>query len=418
MATIKRLFVLAWAFAPVLLAAPLALFGPAGRDRVAAALVRALERAGATFIKLGQIMSTRPDLISPRLSAALSKLHDDAPAHNLNATEDLVEAAFARPLPTIFAEFDPEPLASGSIAQVHRAVLHDGRTVAVKVRHPQAPHVVAQDLRIIQTAARWLGRLPSLRWLALEESASEFARTVHAQLDLSCEAANLQRFRANFAGVQGVTFPEPIAPWIAPAVLVESFEPGQPIRDFVAARDPLNPKIARRGLDVLLKMIFVDGFVHADLHPGNIFVRRQGNDALVILLDCGMVAELSNRDRDNFREFFAAIVAGDGRRAARLMIEHAPRHNCRNPEAFAAEIDLIFRSVRESPLAEIEVAEILGRVMAAVRRHRVQVEAAFTSTNVGMMVLEGLGRQLDPSLNLLQHAGPQLLNWIVAAQSN
>lgn len=399
---------------PLLLTIP-TMVRAGGRRRWYIRLTRWLENSGATFIKLGQIAAVRPDLLPPDLCVALSRLHDQAPAHPAPATRQHIEAAFGKPPEALFAAFDPIPIASGSIAQVHRARLPDGREVAVKVRHPGVETLMAADLGVIRGVAAGIGRLPSLQWLGLADSAREFTDTVARQLDLRVEAANLHRFRRLFADTPGVRFPEPMDALVHETVLVESFEHGEPIRNLLTgAPRALRAEMARRGLQVLLQMIFRDGFVHADLHPGNIFVSSQSGSAAdgtpdVILLDVGMVAELDSAHRQNYLSFFAALAAGDGRLAGALMIRHAPAHACRDPEGFGEEIQRIFAAARDRPIQEVEVAALLAQVMAAVRRHRIRLESAFTSVNVALMVLEGLGRQLDPELDLMREAGPVLL---------
>ncbi len=396
-------------FAPVLGRLPFVLVIPGSRPSTYDALVRALERAGATFIKMGQIASSRPDLIPPDMCQALSKLHDDAPAHSARDTNRLVQDAFGRSLEEIFQSFEPEPLASGSIAQVHRGVLANGTEVAVKVRHPSAARVIDTDLAIIRFFARLIDKIPSLHWVALPESAETFSETMANQLDLVAEARHLEQFGKNFADVGNVHFPSPVSGLVHETVLIESFEPGVPIARYVNSSDPRRADLARIGLDAFLQMVFKDGFVHADLHPGNLLVREAGDELHVVVLDTGMVAELGPTDLRNFTDTFGAIAARDGARAAELMIIHAPHQDCRDPDAFKHDIDQIFQAVIDLPMSEIEIAAVLSQIMNAVRRHRIKIESAFTSVNVGIMVLEGLGRQLDPDINLLEVAGPKLI---------
>ncbi len=413
----RRAFRLAGIFLPSVVTAWVLLGGArpdraTRRDRWYARLVAAIERAGATFIKLGQIASSRPDLMPLDLCRHLAKLHDRAPAHSPAVSKQIVEDAFGSPLDALFTRFDAEPLASGSIAQVHRAMLRDGTDVAVKIRHPDARAMIETDLEIIGFFARQLDRLPTAKWLSFPEAAEQFGRSLHGQLDLCDEARHLERFRANFADRPEVHFPRPIEPYLHPTVIVETFEEAEPLAKFLAAPHPANPRIARMGLGCFLQMIFRDGFVHADLHPGNLMVRLTGGDteegAQIVVLDCGMVAELPPHHRRNFTEFFSAIAAGDGRRAAELMIIHAERHACPDPAKFQDEMGALLLDARSRPIQEIEVAAILSRILVLVRKHRIKIESAFTAVNVGIMVLEGVGRQLDPTVDLVREASPFL----------
>lgn len=395
-------------FLPTMLSSPLALVRRC-RFFWFRIFVRALERSGATFIKLGQIASSRPDMLPQDLCHSLRKLQDNAPAHSDRKNREIIRQAFGKAITDVFSALPEMPIASGSIAQVYKATLVDGREVAVKVRHPGLQRTIALDVALIEFLARLADKIPSMHWLNLEESAREFGTTIRNQLDLSVEARNLHRFRANFADEPAIVFPCPIDEWVCPNILVETFEAADPIKHILTTDHPAKPVLARQGLKALMKMIFVDGYIHADMHPGNILVQIDDQGAPhTVLLDTGMTAELKDKDRENFQAFFSALVKFDGQLAAQLMIENAPAHDCRNPQAFADALDKVFAEVRDLPLAEIEIAAVISKVMFLVRRHRIKIESAFTSVNVAIMVVEGLGRQLDPKLNLLLEASPWL----------
>ncbi len=404
----KRAWALALIFLPSVVTAWRLWGEKPARERWYARFVAALERGGATFIKLGQIASSRPDVVPIELCQHLAKLHDKAPAHAAEVSRQIVEAAFGRRVEDSFPRFDPEPIASGSIAQVHKAVMPDGTAVAMKIRHPDVERLIAMDLEIIRFVARQLNRIPTAKWLSFPEAAERFGASLHGQVDLLEEARHLQRFRKNFEDRPEVCFPRPIEPYLHATVIVETFEDAAPLAVFLANPHPANPRIARMGLQCFLQMIFRDGFVHADLHPGNLMVRLVDGEPQIVVLDCGMVAALEPHHRRNFTEFFAAIAAGDGARAAELMILHAEHHACPDPEKFKAEMGALLLDARSRPIQEIEVAAILSRILVLVRKHRIKIESAFTAVNVGIMVLEGVGRQLDPTIDLVREATPFL----------
>ena len=411
-----RVLILVRHFGPLAVALPLWAI-PACRVWLGERVAHTLEACGATFIKLGQIMSSRPDLVAPEIINALMRLQDRAPEHDVATTRRIIAAAFGQDAARLFKQIDDHPIASGSIAQVHAAHLADGRKVAVKVRHPDLEKTVGMDVEIIEAVVALAGRMPGAQWLDMPGSARNFGDTVRGQLNLVNEAEHLKRFRANFAHKPNVRFPEPIEGLVASDVLVESFEEGVPMSKILSSDYPDKPEIARLGLDIFLQMIARDGFVHADMHPGNILGRWEDGKPVAVVLDCGMVAELKEKDRRNYVNFFVAVSQFDGRNAAQQMIDNAPRHDCREPDVFKGALEAIFEQVRHLPISEIEAAKVLGQIMQLVRKHRIQMESAFTSVNVGMMVLEGVGRQLDPNLNLLNTAGPIFMGYVLEAQA-
>src|SRR4051812_13698264 len=262
---------------------------------------------GATFIKVGQIMSTRPDVIPEYVTGALAELQDSVGPFSFDEVVRTVEADLGRPLSTAFAEFAPVPLASASVSQVHKARLPDGRVVAVKVRRPNVVQLCSFDLAAMRVGARVINLVPSVSTLAPVASVEEFGRAIFAQLDFRIEARNNRRFRDNFRAQPAVIFPEVIEALSTERILTMSFVAGTKILSVGNTRsDP--KKVARLGLQTLLKMIFEDGFVHADLHPGNIFIPP---DDKLALLDLGLVGELDEPHRKAFARFFAAWAQRD-----------------------------------------------------------------------------------------------------------
>ncbi|KAL7102954.1 hypothetical protein ACP275_08G150600 [Erythranthe tilingii] len=418
-----RALFLAVLFTPSLAMAPFAdSFGPEFRKLWLKVVHQTLEKAGPAFIKWGQWAATRPDLFPRDLCTELSKLQTKAPQHSFAYTKNTIERAFGRRISEIFDDFEEEPVASGSIAQVHRASLrskYPGRKikpmlVAVKVRHPGVGESIKQDFEIINIVARISNLIPALNWLRLDESVQQFGVFMMSQVDLAREAAQLSRFIYNFRTWKDVSFPKPVYPLVHPAVLVESFEHGECVSHYVdelGGNDRVKSALAHIGTHALLKMLLVDNFVHADMHPGNILVRvarskPSGKNLFktkphVIFLDVGMTAELSRNDRVNLLEFFKAVARRDGQTAAESTLRLSKKQNCPKPEAFIKEVKESFEfwGTREGDV--IHPAECMQQLLEQVRRHRVNVDGNVCTVMVTVLVLEGWQRKLDPDYDVM-----------------
>jgi len=372
-------------------------------------VVDLFRQLGATFIKVGQIMSTRPDLIPEHISTALAELQDHVGPFPFEDVVRAVEADLGRPLGTLFAEFAPVPIASASVSQVHKARLPDGRIVAVKVRRPDVVEICTFDLVVMKLWARLIARIPSISTLSPMETLDEFGRAVFAQLDFRVEADNNRRFRTNFKGHPDVVFPDVVETLSGERVLTMSYIAGTKILATRATRsDP--KRVARLGLATLMKMIFEDGFVHADLHPGNIFITP---DDKLALLDLGLVGELDEHHRKGFSRLFAAWAQRDGDGMARVIHKLSTGSDqADDPERFerlrAAIIEFVGRYWGQR-LGDVQVGRVLLDLLGIMRRHRVRVNASFTIVNIAIAVTEGIGKQLDPELDLMQEALPYFL---------
>jgi len=371
---------------------------------------------GATFIKVGQIMSTRPDLLPDYITRALEHLQDDVGPFPFSQVTRTVEEDLRRPIHDLFAEFSPVPLASASVAQVHKARLPDGRVVAVKIRRPNLVELCTFDLAVMRMVAHWLGKLPPLVPLAMESAVEEFGRAVFAQLDFCIEARNNKRFRENFRNQQTVVFPEVLNELSSERILCMSFIEGTKILSVGQTRsDP--KRIARLGMHALMKMIFEDGFVHADLHPGNIFITTDDRLALV---DLGLVGELDPPHRTALARFFAAWAQRDGDAMARQMYSLSTSHTDDQEmfEAFRASvIDFVGRYWGQR-LAEVQVGKVLIDMLGILRRHRIRMSPAFTIVTIAIAITEGIGKQLDPDLDLMAEAIPFFMTHPSLAETN
>ncbi|ESQ35714.1 hypothetical protein EUTSA_v10007063mg [Eutrema salsugineum] len=351
---IGRAFYIACLFTPsVLMGLVVESCGPRFRKIWLEMVHRTLERAGPAFIKWGQWAATRPDLFPKDLCSQLSKLHSNAPEHSFAYTKKTIEKAFGRKLSEIFEEFEEAPVASGSIAQVHRASLRfqypgqksKSSLVAVKVRHPGVGESIRRDFVIINLVAKISTFIPALKWLRLDESVQQFGVFMLSQVDLAREASHLSRFIYNFRRWKDVSFPKPVYPLVHPAVLVETYEHGESVARYVDGMEGhewIKTRLAHIGTHALLKMLLVDNFIHADMHPGNILVRKKASRGglfkakkpHIVFLDVGMTAELSKNDRENLLDFFKAVALRDGRTAAERTLKLSRKQNCPNPEAF------------------------------------------------------------------------------------
>lgn len=358
---------------------------------------------GATFVKVGQIMSTRPDLFPPHIIRALTRLQDDVGAFGWRAVERTLREELGRPLDEVFADFDRTPVASASVAQVHRATLPSGDEVAVKVRRPGLEDLVRFDLAVMKLFARAVALIPSLRLLAPVESVGEFGNAIRAQIDLRIEAENNRRFTANFAGDPDVGFPALHPELCSRRVLVMDFVRGVKVLDAPAVQRADAARLARIGFRTLLQMVFDHGFVHADLHPGNIFVEDGGR---VVLLDLGLTAELDDAARRAFALYFASWAGGNGKVMARLMADLSPSARVPDYAAFEAEVEAFVARYFGKALGQVQVSQVAFDLMNILRRHRVRVNPVYTMCNVAIAVTEGIGKQLAPELDLIQEALP------------
>jgi ubiquinone biosynthesis protein len=359
---------------------------------------------GATFIKVGQIMSTRPDIVPDHVTTALAHLQDDVGPFPYEAVARTIAEDLGRPVEQIFSEFSPRPLASASVAQVHKARLPDGRVVAVKVRRPDVVEICAFDLAVMRKVASLLTRIPSLAAVSPQSSIEQFGRAIHDQLDFRIEARNNRRFRENFHDDPDVVFPEVFTEFSSERILCMTHIEGTKILDTPKASAE-GKRIARLGLRALLKMIFEDGFVHADLHPGNIFVLEGQRIAMV---DLGLVGELDVVHRATFSRFFSAWASGDADTVAHLLYSLAlnPSQGRDGFEGFRAALGDLMSRTSVHRMAEVHPGKVLLDMLGLLRRHRVRMAPAFTIVNIAIAVTEGIGRQLDPDLDLMAEAIP------------
>ena len=374
-------------------------------------LARLFERLGATFVKFGQIMSTRPDLLGPGYTAELASLQDAVPPAPFETMREVLDAELGADWRKRVVHVVEEPVAAASVAQVHEGRLDTDERCALKIQRPEARLQIERDFAILLRGAKLLHLVPSLRPLSLPAAVERFGAALRAQLDFEVEAANNRRFARNFANVKGVDVPELFQDLCTRRVLTMEFIDG------VRATEPERvggdrKKLARGGAECILKMVFIDGFVHADLHPGNIIL---ASDERVVLLDFGVVSEIPADLLRPWAETFLALAQQDGAAAARLFYSYAPSVGSVDYAAFERDVIAHFRTLYGKKLSEVEVSEAVSGMMNILRRHRVEVDATFTVVNIALLVAEGLGKQLDPGIDLLPLALPYLERALTSA---
>ena len=360
----------------------------------------ALEELGPTFVKLGQILSTRPDLLPPEYLVALSRLQDAAPAVPSSEILQIVAAELSGDPHSIFAELDAEPLASASIGQVHGAILIDGTRVVVKVRRPGAVETVNEDLEILkEVAAR-----ASARWDALADYdvvglVNEFSETLRGELDYEREARNAERFAANFAQNPAVRIPRVYWGGTTSRMLTLERVTGIKVTDIDAldAAGIDKRALAVSATEVVCQMIFIDGVFHADPHPGNLFIEPDGR---VALIDFGMVGELNDQLRGQLASVLLAASRSDAQRMARALLALDPHSNGADPAALRADLEILLAKYRGLPIGELAIGPLVTSVLDIVRAHHIAVPNQLVLLFKMLVMVEGLGVQLDPDFHM------------------
>jgi len=379
-------------------------------------LRQGLERLGPIFVKFGQVLSTRRDLIPPDVADELAKLQDRVPPFPAPVARALVERAFGRPIEALFEQFEAEPVASASIAQVHFARLAGGREVAVKVLRPAMLQVIEQDLRLLHTLARWVERLSADgRRLKPREVVGEFDAYLHDELDLVREAANAAQLRRNMAGLGLVLVPEMIWDLCTESVIVMERMHGVPISQVQRLRDAGVDirKLARDGVTIFFTQVFRDGFFHADMHPGNIQVSLDAQTfGRYIALDFGIIGTLTETDKEYLAHNFIAFFRRDYKRVAELHIESGWVPPGTRVDALESAIRAVCEPHFDRPLKDISLGQLLLRLFQTSRRFNVEIQPQLVLLQKTLLNIEGLGRQLDPELDLWSTAKPFLERWM------
>lgn len=384
-------------------------------------LREALERLGPIFVKFGQVLSTRRDLLPLDIADELARLQDRVPPFSSEVAVATIERALRKPLSEIFESFEHEPVASASIAQVHFAVVRDrqgqAREVAVKVLRPGMLTAIEKDLQLMRMMAGWVDSLSSEgKRLRPREVVAEFDKHLHDELDLVREASSAAQLRRNMDSLQLVLIPEIHWDLCTTEVMVMERMVGVPISQIDKLREAGVdlPKLARDGVTIFFTQVFRDGFFHADMHPGNIQVSLDPKTfGRYISLDFGIVGTLTESDKDYLAQNFTAFFRRDYKRVAELHIESGWVPRTTRVDELEAGIRSVCEPYFDRPLKEISLGLLLMRLFQISRRFQVEIQPQLVLLQKTLLNIEGLGRELDPELDLWATAKPFLEQWML-----
>jgi len=372
----------------------------------------ALEALGPIFVKFGQMLSTRRDLLPQDIADELAKLQDQVPPFPSHIVLSSLEKEYGKKINEIFLKFDEIPIASASVAQVHFAVLHDGTEAAVKILRPNLAPIIMHDVALMDTGA-WLAEALWLdgKRLKLRQVVSEFARHLDDELDLMREAANCSQLRRNFLDSPLLFVPEVYWDYCRNSVMVMERVKGTPISHVNELREQGIdiPQLARVGVEIFFTQVFRDGYFHADMHPGNIFVGANGQ---YIAVDFGIMGTLSDEDKNYLAQNFLAFFRRDYGRVAQAHVEAGWAPKDTRVDDFESAIRAVCEPIFDKPLKEISFGRVLLQLFQASRQFNVEIQPQLVLLQKTLLNIEGLGRDLDPDLDLWKTAKPFLENWM------
>ncbi len=384
-------------------------------------LRRALEELGPVFVKFGQMLSTRRDLLPEDIADELARLQDAVPPFPGDQAVAIIESALGRPVAELFTEFEAEPLASASVAQVHQATLAGGESVVVKVLRPDIEPVIRQDIALLYTLARLVERfLPFGRRLRPVEVVDDYKLVVLDELDLGREAANASQLRRNFEDSPLVYVPKVYWDYSAHNVFTMERIQGIPVTDVKTLKDKnVDLKLlAERGVEIFFTQVLRDSFFHADMHPGNIFVdATDPADPTYIAVDCAIIGSLSDSDQYYLARNLLAIFHRDYREVAQLHVECGWVPPDTRVQDFEAAMRAVCEPVFERPISEISFGQLLVYLFRTAARFDMEVQPSLVLLQKTLLNIEGLGRQLYPDLNLWDTAQPFLEQWMTERYS-
>lgn len=374
-------------------------------------LAKACERLGPSFIKLGQALSTRADLVGEAIASDLSHLQDSVPPFSVRKARAMIEAELGDSIDALFKDFDEEPVAAASIAQVHKAVTQEGKKVAVKVLRPNIEAAFRRDIEWLMWMSEWAERAsPMLKMLKPVEVIEQLAQTVEVEMDLRLEAAAASELKSNFENDASFKVPEVDWKRTARRVLVTEWVEGINIAEkakLIKAGYDIDTLLANASA-IVFRQIFRDGFFHADMHPGNVFIGKGGQ---IIVVDFGIMGRLSERSRLFLAQALLGFLRRDYRRVAEVHFEHGfvPKH--KSVEVFAQACRAVGEPIMGLPLNEISVAKLLGQLFKVAEDFEMNTDPSLFLLHKTLMMAEGLGRMLNPNVNMWKLAEPLIAEW-------
>lgn len=367
---------------------------------------RILEELGPTFIKLGQVMSTRPDLFPEDVILELEKLQSHVPQFPYSQVKAIVEEELDQALSNVFEVFDEMPLAAASIGQVHRAVLLTGEEVAVKVQRPEISKKIDIDFEILMEMAQLAEmRLDWAKRYQLKEIIEELKETLKMELDYTIEAHHMSRIKAQFRRDADIYIPDAYHYYTTKRVLVMDYVSGEKLKDVIArdTNDAVKKRLAEQIVDATFKQVLIDGFFHADPHPGNIMRLEDGR---LVLLDFGMVGQLSPEMKQSFSELVIAMTKEDTNQMVDVLLDMGMAPDDINKKALTNDVDRLMMKYYRQSLKEISLADAIRELFQIAYKHRIELSSDFTLLGKTLLTLEGTIEQLDPTLSLVEMAKP------------
>ncbi|HEX7476267.1 MAG TPA: AarF/ABC1/UbiB kinase family protein [Polyangiales bacterium] len=370
-----------------------------------------MEELGPTFIKLGQLMSTRPDLLPADVIEELAKLQENVPPAPWSEMQPAIESELGAPIATLFARFDQTPLASASIGQVYRAVLHADDTdidVVVKAQRPGVAHIIDRDIDLLYWLARVIERsVPESRGYMPVRLVEEFDRAIRAELDFAQEADNAERFAQNFADLKTVAFPKVYRQVSSRKAITLGFLPGKNVFDAVAAGASAE-RIAKNAVQIVVKMVFEHGLFHADPHPGNILIMGEPDAPVLGLVDLGLVGRLSPRFRDRIVDLVIAIGLRDSRALADALYSLGRPTKKIDRVAYEAEVERLSDKYLGRKLGDVPVSDLLRDLARGSMKFGLEPPPELLMVGKALMTVEGIARQIYPSLDIVEEIRPHI----------
>ena len=366
----------------------------------------ACEELGPTFVKLGQILSVRPDLIPREFAEEFSKLQDEVSSFSFEEVEEQFKKEFGKSIKELFIEFDKRPVAAASLSQVHKAKLISGETVAVKIQRPNVEKIVETDISILFSLVEFIEkRSISGHLFQPVEIIREFSQTVREELDFVNEGHNIGKFRINFRESETVHIPKVYWKLTTKRILTMEFINGIKISKVINSKDSRFDKkvISNRGADMILKQILVDGFFHGDPHPGNIFIME---DNIIAPIDFGMVGRIEEGAMMNMADFLIAAISNDADKVVKILEDMEIVDSEMDLKKIKAEISYFIDKYYNVPLKQLEMGRIIEEIMEIMIQHQIKVPSDLVLLTKALVTVEGVGRELDPDFNMVTRAKP------------